>query len=116
MRLEPPAHLPPAVAETFATLAEQIEARLAAEDAIVVEMLATAVVAWRDAQAQVQRDGRVVMSGGTAIPHPALSVAQQAQHQIVTLCRELGLSPSARRKLKLAEPEPAESWLSTTSE
>ena len=38
------------------------------------------------------------MSGGTAIQHPALAVADRAQQQIVSLSRELGLTPASRQK------------------
>jgi P27 family predicted phage terminase small subunit len=77
--------------------------RAASADALAILMLATSWITWRKATAEVARLGLVVMSGGTAIANPHLAVANTAHRQIVELCKELGLTPSARRKLDIEE-------------
>ena len=111
--LPAPCELPPDEAAEYARLAEVLGERLKPEDAYPIAMLATAWVTWRTAQADVARDGRVVMSGGTACPHPALSVAAQAHSQIVQLAKELGLTPASRKKLpKAVSRKDKPEWLS----
>jgi P27 family predicted phage terminase small subunit len=94
-----PADVPSEVATEFDRLAELLGSRGAPEDAYLLLLFAEAWTTWRSAQHQVAEQGSVVMSGGAAIPHPALSVAAQAHGQIVALARELGFSPAARAKL-----------------
>lgn len=108
-----PPDTPPEVAAEFARVAGLIGERLRPEDEFALLMFATAWTTWRRAQADVARDGAVVMSGGTACPHPALSVAAQAHGQILALAKELGLSPAQRKRLKLdRRPQAAkEDWL-----
>jgi P27 family predicted phage terminase small subunit len=92
--------LPKDVATEVRRLVAELGARLRPEDEYAVIMLATAWATWKKAQADVESQGRVVMSGGTAIANPALTVAEKAGREIVTLARELGMTPAARKKLR----------------
>lgn len=96
--LECPTGVPDDIRAEFEHLRGLLGARLHAENCHLLLMLATAWTTWRGAQADVARDGRIVMSGGTAIGHPALAIAHQAYGQIVTLSRELGISPASRKR------------------
>jgi len=108
-----PADTPKPVKDEFARLVRLMGDRAIDADELTLLMLATSWITWRDARRQVQQDGTVVMSGGTAIAHPALAVAHQAHTQILALCKELGLTAASRRKLVDAEddapPEP-QTW------
>jgi P27 family predicted phage terminase small subunit len=108
-----PTDAPPEVQTEFARLVAILGDRLRPEDEFALLMFATAWATWRNAQADVARDGRVVMSGGTACPHPALSVAHQAHRELLQLAKELGLSPAQRKRLRIDKrPRPAkEDWL-----
>lgn len=85
-------------------LRELLGDRVTAEDSYLLEMFAASWATWRQARADVAAQGAVVMSGGTAIAHPALSVASAAQREILALARELTLSPAVRRKLGIRKP------------
>ena len=87
------------VQQEFARLLDLMGDRAASADSLALLMLATSWTTWRKATAEVARLGLVVMSGGCAISNPNLAIAAQAHNQVLTLCRELGLTPSARRKL-----------------
>ena len=91
------------VAAEFARLVKLMDARATEADEITLLMLATSWLTWRRATAEVAKLGNVVMSGGTAIANPSLSVAHQAHGQIVTLCKELGLTAASRKKLAPTE-------------
>jgi len=107
-----PPEVPQDIRAEFDRLAKLLGERLRPEDSDLLLLYAAAWATWRSAQADVARDGRVVMSGGTAIPHPALTVAGQAHQQILALSRELGIGPSQRKRLKLDKrPRPQEDWL-----
>src|SRR3954468_22977529 len=105
----------PDVRAEFTRILSMLTTRLRPEDEYAVTMLATAWVTWRKAQADVEVQGRVVMSGGTAIANPALSVANQAHTQILALARELGLTPAARKKLlrSTTKKKQKPDWLSS---
>lgn len=90
---------------TAETIRDLIGDRLAAEDRFVVEMLCVAWATWKEARKAVDAQGAVVMSGGTAIPNPNLTVADKAQAQFLQLAKELGLSPAARKKLAIDATE-----------
>ncbi len=98
-----PSDVPQDVKQEFARLLELMGDRAASTDALTLLMLATSWVTWRKATTEVARLGLVVMSGGTAIANPHLAVANQAHRQIVELCKELGLTPNARRKLQIED-------------
>jgi P27 family predicted phage terminase small subunit len=93
---ECPDDAPAEVRAEFERLTMLLGHRVNAEDMPLLLMLATAWTTWRAAQADVARQGRVVMSGGTACPHPALAIADKAYQQIVTLSRELKITPKTR--------------------
>ena len=92
-----PDDVPEEVRFEFERLAKLLGPRVHAEDMHLLLMLATSWVTWRGAQRDVAEQGRVVMSGGAAIGHPSLAIAAQAHTQIVTLSRELGISPRSRK-------------------
>jgi P27 family predicted phage terminase small subunit len=100
-----PADVPEEVAAEFDRIVELMGDRTVEADCLTVLMLAHSWVTWRRAMLEVHRLGNVVMSGGTAIPNPSLGVAHQAHGQIVTLCKELGLTPATRHKVAIEEPE-----------
>ncbi|MAT71183.1 MAG: phage terminase small subunit P27 family [Planctomycetaceae bacterium] len=98
-RLKIPTDLPADVRREAQKLVRLLGKRVRPGDEYLLSLLASAWINWRSATADVAEQGRVVMSGGTAIANPSLAVATGAATQIVTLARELGLSPAARRKL-----------------
>lgn len=101
MSLTPPKHLPAETRKTFREIVEQLGDRLKPEDARTVEMYAVAWETWRKAISDVQKQGAVVMSGGTPVSHPALAVASQAHAQLLQLSDRLGINPAARHKQKI---------------
>jgi P27 family predicted phage terminase small subunit len=94
-----PADVPPEVAAEFERIVGLMGERAVEADCLTVLMLAHSWTTWRKAIADVHKLGTVVMSGGTAIPNPSLGVAHQAHMQIVTLCKELGLTAASRKKV-----------------
>ncbi len=94
-----PPDVPQEVRDEFDRLVGLLGVRATSADALALLMLATSWTTWRKATAEVARLGLVVMSGGTAIANPSLAIAAQAHRQIVELCRELGLTPTSRKKL-----------------
>lgn len=71
-----------------------------------LEVFATAYQRWREAQADITKNGIVVMGARQEIKNPACTVANECVRQINTFGAALGLDPAARARLKGGgEPE-----------
>jgi P27 family predicted phage terminase small subunit len=79
---------------------------LSEEDKAALTIYSTSWAMYREAQARIEEDGSVVMSAtGVPIRNPYLSVLKQAWDRIRPLLSEFGLTPTARARLKVEEPE-----------
>jgi P27 family predicted phage terminase small subunit len=96
-----PSDTPPEVKKAFEWITGLLGRHATHADSLALLMLATSWTVWRKACADVNEQGHVVSSGGSAIANPALAVAGTAQAQILALCKECGLTLAARKKLLL---------------
>ena len=75
--------------------------KLATIDADLVAAYSVAFARWREAEARVAELGVVVKSpAGVPIENPYLGVAGRAFKDVLQIGRQLGLSPTARGKLR----------------
>ena len=95
-----PRQLPKSVKAEAKRITDLLGSRLRPEDKYIVAMFAAAWTVWLDATATVAEEGKIVMSGGTAVQHPQIAVAAAAGKEVLALGRELGLSPASRKKLR----------------
>lgn len=93
--------LPEGTRNEFARIVSLLGPRATAVDAIALELLASSVALWKRCQADIEKLGPVVMSGGVAVANPAIAVAKEAQGQILAVSRELGLSAEIKRRMSL---------------
>ena len=92
--------VPADVAAEFERVAELLGERAEQIDQFQILMFAHSWTVWRKATAEVARLGNVVMSGGSAVPNPSLTVAHQALGQLIALAKALGINPAERAKLR----------------
>ncbi|MDE2427041.1 MAG: phage terminase small subunit P27 family [Elusimicrobia bacterium] len=65
-------------------------------DQLPMRLLCESVELYLEACDVVKRDGLIVASVKAIYQHPAVGIRNKAWAQIVKLCREFGMSPSAR--------------------
>jgi phage terminase small subunit len=92
-----PVELPPEAQAEYDRLAAMVTG-LKPEDGYQLAMLAQCWITWTQANADVNRLGNVVSSGGTAIANPSLAIRAQALNQILAISKELGIGPIQRKK------------------
>jgi len=70
-------------------------------DTAALQMLCESWVRWKDATADVAKNGFMVKSpNGYPLQNPMLAVANKAQDQCLKLLAEFGLTPSARSRIR----------------
>ena len=102
-----PRGLPVAVRVEFRRIVTELRAMGAAyaADALVIEVLARAVVRQREAAAVLAREGYVLTGArGGWVTHPMARVERDAAATVLRACAELGLTPSARSRVRLSPP------------
>jgi P27 family predicted phage terminase small subunit len=78
-----------------------IEAKiLTATDLHNLEAFCMAYQRWREAQADITKNGIIVMGAKQEIKNPACTVANETMRQMATFGSALGLDPAARARLK----------------
>jgi P27 family predicted phage terminase small subunit len=76
-------------------------------DRYAIAVCAAAWATWTKAQAQIAATAEVVKSGaGAAVVNPWCTVAAAAFKTMATLIPELGLSPTARQRMKPKKKQP----------
>lgn len=79
-RTDPPPHLTGPAADAWREVATGDET---AAQLLILETLAVQVARARDARARIDTEGLIVADAkGTPVPHPALVIERQAQHEI----------------------------------
>lgn len=78
-----------------------------AADVPVLTVFALAWVQYRNALAQVAREGMIVSgSMGQKVAHPAIAIASKQAEVILRASDRLGMSPSARARLEMPDEAP----------
>lgn len=80
---------------------------LTSADRGVIALYCQAWARWAHAEAEVMKIGEVIKAPytGTAMANPWLSIANKAHEQCHKLMAEIGLTPSARSKIKVQKVE-----------
>ncbi|QQP93546.1 phage terminase small subunit P27 family (plasmid) [Skermanella sp. TT6] len=79
---------------------------LTLSDASALEMLCISYAEFREANAQIERDGMTFMSeNGLIKKHPAVGIRAEAWRRVMSGLVEFGLTPAARSKVQ-ATPTP----------
>jgi len=89
---------------------------LGALDRDALALYCNAYARWREAEAVLAREGEVVrgpvkrdadgevVGGGQEVQHPMLTVAAKAVEHMLKLLGELGMTPSARSRVRITKP------------
>jgi P27 family predicted phage terminase small subunit len=78
-------------------------------DAVALGMLCDALAKYDLAKGIVEAEGIIAVGrDGTIREHPASRTQDSAAERIVRLCREFGLTPSARAVVKVPDQKPPE--------
>lgn len=78
-----------------------VEAKiLTATDLHNLEAFCMAYQRWREAQADITKNGIIVMGAKQEIKNPACTVSNETMRQMATFGSALGLDPAARARLK----------------
>jgi P27 family predicted phage terminase small subunit len=77
---------------------------LAPSNEAMIEALCRVYARWKMAEAEIDRDGPIVTTGGTGVQmhNPYLTIANNALKQMVQLESELGISPTMRERVSKA--------------
>ena len=110
-----PEGLSPEAAAEFHRIAEQLYqlGTVAELDRFALALFASAWQQWTQAQAEIAKTAAVVKGGaGGPIANPWLGVATDAFKKMQVLIPELGLSPTARARLKpkKTDAKPSSKW------
>ena len=98
----PPTHLRAEAAQVWREVVEQLpEGILANADVLLLEVLADAVVDYREAQRTVQAEGATIKTASGMHRHPAAVAAQQHRSAMRSCFADLGMSPQARARIGL---------------
>ena len=91
-----PGDMPPAAEATWKALAPMLQAaNLVAElDGTALRLLCESVYIYTEATDEIRRDGVTIDEKRKA--HPAVRVRDAAWSQVVKLCQQFGMTPSAR--------------------
>lgn len=89
---------------------------LTAIDRDALAAYCSAFARWREAEAQVAKEGLVVttnfkldkagnvIGGGNSVQNPHLAIANKAMQMMVKLQEQFGMSPSSRTRVEIAKP------------
>ena len=77
-------------------------------DAMALALYCEAYATWRKANENVVKYGAVIKYPGTElmVQSPYLAVSNKAHHQMVTLLREFGMTPSSRTRVSATPTKP----------
>jgi P27 family predicted phage terminase small subunit len=80
----------------------------AKSDRDALERYVRALARGRDARAELEHHGSLTAVGsqGQPVPHPALKIAREAEHDAAEYARDLLLTPRARRTAGVMERSP----------
>lgn len=97
----PPRRLSRPEKRVWRELHDQVE--LEPCDLTAFEVLVTLVYQYREAMDQVRENGAVVAAkkSGVLQHDPNMTLCRNLEPQITRLCRELGMTPATRKRLKL---------------
>lgn len=73
-----------------------------------LSLLAVSWARWEKAEAEIAKSGEVVTApSGYPIPSPWLAISNRAHNQVLKLCEQFGLTPSARSRVTVKPSEAA---------
>jgi P27 family predicted phage terminase small subunit len=99
----PPEHLSEAAKVEFARISAFLAGKrvISAEDVDALEVYATSLVRYREAQAAIATEGAVITGAkGMRVKNPWTAIESAAADRLRPLFSEFGLTPTARGRLK----------------
>lgn len=100
---DPPEYLGAEAATVFMQTARKLSGMRVLTDADIeaLSLYAETFVRWREAVAQVRKEGMLVKGvGGLPVRHPLMDVISKAQGDCLRLLLEFGMTPSSRVKVR----------------